>query len=163
AIERFVADLQQGQAAISDDEKLGRARSLAASLGYGFESAFDDEERARLAILHLFHGFVQARVVRVLGIQEGVPELAGLGGDEIAALLDRAAEIGLLKAFGDGDYTIHPVLPWYFSRLFARYYGEPGEPAAERAIEAYAEAMGMAGNAWHRQVEQGEREFSGIL
>jgi hypothetical protein len=32
------------------------------------------------------------------------------------AILDKAADIGLLTAHGGGYYTIHPALPWFFRR-----------------------------------------------
>src|SRR5207247_170621 len=53
AIEGFVAALEAGEAQLEggEDTALGRARSLAASLSYGFEKAFSDAERARLAVL----------------------------------------------------------------------------------------------------------------
>ncbi|MFQ5614650.1 MAG: CHAT domain-containing protein, partial [Anaerolineae bacterium] len=57
-IEDFVRDLQRGAAQVEDEAAQGRAKSLAASLGYGFEHAFDEAERAQLALLHLFQGFV---------------------------------------------------------------------------------------------------------
>ena len=43
-----------------------------------------------------------------------LPEVRGLTREAGIALLDRAAEIGLLTAHGGGYYAIHPALPWYF-------------------------------------------------
>ena len=56
AIEGFVAVLEAGEAALEaeGDAVLGRSRSLAASLSYGFAHAFTDAERTQLAVLHLF-------------------------------------------------------------------------------------------------------------
>ena len=54
------------------DAALGRARSLAASLSYGFTHAFTQAERARLAVLHLFRETVNADAFRLMGeVPEG--------------------------------------------------------------------------------------------
>ena len=58
AIQAFAEKLRAGEAEIDDEEREGRSKSLGASLGYGFASAFDDNERKQLAVLHLFQGFV---------------------------------------------------------------------------------------------------------
>ena len=47
------------------------------------------------------------------------------------ALLDRAADIGLLTSLGGGYYQIHPALPWYFTTLFTTTYGQ-ARPASRR-------------------------------
>jgi hypothetical protein len=55
-MEEFLADLRTGAAAIHDDKEQGRSRSLTASLNYGLEHAFTDEQRKVLSLLHLFKG-----------------------------------------------------------------------------------------------------------
>ena len=52
-IEAFVADLRSGEATVTDDARQGRGASLAASLDYGFEHAFTDAERGKLAASRL--------------------------------------------------------------------------------------------------------------
>jgi hypothetical protein len=65
-------------------------------------------------------------------------EVRGLTREEGGALLDRAAEVGLLTAHGGGYYTIHPALPWYFKSLFDQYYAQspisnpPPAPSSKR-------------------------------
>jgi hypothetical protein len=59
----FTDELYQGAAAFTDDEREGRTRSLGASLSYGFAHAFSDEEQAKLAVLHLFHSFVDVKAL----------------------------------------------------------------------------------------------------
>jgi hypothetical protein len=66
-VEAFVARLRAGEATLADDEREGRTRSLGASLGYGFTQAFDQAERAQLALLHLFQGFVDVDALRLMG------------------------------------------------------------------------------------------------
>ncbi len=67
-IEQFVAQLRAGEADIVDvDEGEGRTRSLAASLKYGFERGFSDDEQKILALLHLFQGFVDVDALRLMG------------------------------------------------------------------------------------------------
>ena len=55
-IDGFVARLQAGETELEADQDaaLGRTRSLAASLSYGFAQAFTSAQRAQLALLHLF-------------------------------------------------------------------------------------------------------------
>ena len=162
-IEAFVARLQSGEAQLEagEDAELGRSRSLAASLSYGFAQAFADVERARLAVLHLFRDTADVDAVRymgnrdVTGEEDAVPELAGLTREAAIALLDRAADIGLLASLGGGYYSIHPALPWYFTSLFSTTYGQPGEPAAQRAARAYTASISALGNYYNSQAESG--------
>ena len=68
------------------------------------------------------------------------------------ALLDRAAEVGLLTAHGNGRYAIHPALPWFFKELFDAHYPagaeRPGRlPGSQQsAAQAFVEAIGRLGN-----------------
>ena len=55
---------------LSHDMEQGRARSLGASLAYGFEHAFTEGEKKVLALLHLFQGFVEVNALCVMGSQE---------------------------------------------------------------------------------------------
>jgi tetratricopeptide (TPR) repeat protein len=162
AIERYVARLQAGEAELEagEDAVLGRTKSLAASLSYGFIQAFTDAERDQLAVLHLFRDTVDVDAVCYIGDPDGVgkdavPELAGLDRDTGIALLDRAADIGLLTPLGGGYYQIHPALPWYFTTLFTAAYGQPADPAARRATRAYAVAIGALGRYYHNEGEEG--------
>jgi tetratricopeptide (TPR) repeat protein len=161
-IEAFVARLRSGEAAFSDETGEGRSRSLGASLAYGFEQAFGEEERKKLALLHLFQGFVDVDVLRWMGVPEApwcLPEVRGLTREEGIALLDRSAEVGLLAAYGGGSYGIHPALPWFFKGFFERCY--PSEDLA--AVRAFVEAMGELGNYYTEQYEHGNRDVLGAL
>ncbi len=161
-IAAFVARLRSGEAAFPDDSSEGRSRSLGASLAYGFEQAFREEERKKLALLHLFQGFVDVDVLCWMGDPEApwcLPEVRGLTREEGIALLDRAAEVGLLAAHGGGYYGIHPALPWFFKGLFERFY--PAEDLA--AVRAFVEAMGELGNYYHNQYERGNRDVIAAL
>jgi tetratricopeptide (TPR) repeat protein len=171
AIEAFVARLRAGEAQleVEGDAALGRSRSLAASLSYGFAQAFTGTERARLAVLHLFRDTASVDALRYMGDPDvaweyAVPELAGLTKEAGAALLDRAAGIGLLESLGGGYYRIHPALPWYFTTLFTTSYGPPGSPPAQRAARAYTQAIGQLGNYYHDQAGAGRSaEFVPVL
>jgi tetratricopeptide (TPR) repeat protein len=164
AVEDFVARLTAGEAQLEagEDAGLGRTRSLAASLSYGFAKAFTGADRARLAVLHLFRDTADADAVRYMGNAEAlgedaVPGLAGVDRAAVAGLLDRAAAIGLLEPLGEGSgyYRIHPALPWYFTTLFAASYGPPDSPPAQRAARAYARATGVLGDYYWGQAEAG--------
>jgi tetratricopeptide (TPR) repeat protein len=161
-IEAFVSRLRSGEAAFSDEAGEGRSRSLGASLAYGFEQAFSEEERKKLALLHLFQGFVDVDALCIMGDTEAswcLPSVRGLTREEGIALLDRAAEVGLLTAHGGGYYGIHPALPWFFKSLFERCY--PAEGLA--AVRAFVEAVGELGAYYHSQYADGNRDVLGFV
>jgi tetratricopeptide (TPR) repeat protein len=161
-VEAFVRQLQAGVAVFEDEASEGRTRSLAASLAYGFENAFSEAERKQLALLHLFQGFVEVNALRLMGDPKAewcLPEVKGLAREAGIALLDRAAEVGLLTALGGGYYRIHPALPWFFRRLFEQCY-PARRPAASRA---FVEAMGRLGDYYHDQYEDGNRGVISVL
>jgi len=159
-IEAFVAQLRAGEAEIEDEQSQGRAKSLAASLSYGFEHAFNEEERKQLALLHFFQGFVDVDVLRMMGNPEApwcLPQVRGLTREAGMALLDRAAEVGLLTAHG-GYYSIHPALPWYFKSLFDQYYAQSPIPNIQSPARAFVEAVGELGDYYHNQYGDGNRD-----
>ena len=62
----FIQALRNGEASFQDEAAEGRSKSLGASLSYGFAAAFDERERKILALLHLFQGFVNVDVIRMM-------------------------------------------------------------------------------------------------
>jgi tetratricopeptide (TPR) repeat protein len=158
----FVRKLQVGEAVFQDEASEVRERSLAASLEYGFSNAFTEAERKQLALLHLFQGFVNVDALRYMGLPESewcLPEVKGLTREAGIPLLDRAAEIGLLTALGDGYYTIHPALPWFFRRHFDQYCSD----TRAATTRAFVLAMGWFGNSYHDQYVDGNRGVIGAL
>lgn len=145
-IESFVERLRYGEAEFKDEVSEGRSKSLGASLSYGFEHAFSEEEHRQLALLHFFQGFVNVDVLRIMSNPEFdwcLSEMWGLTRETDITLLNRAAEIGLLTAIGGGYYVIHPALPWFFRSLFDKYYASAAGDGQElRAVRAFVEAMG---------------------
>ena len=155
-LDAFVAALRGGEANFEDEVAKGRTKSLGASLSYGFASAFNDDERKRLALLHLFQGFVEVFALCAMGYNGGaLAEVRGLTVEQGMDLLDRAAELGLLVASGGGYYRVHPALPWHFHDLFAHHFA--GENA-DRARRAFVKAMGVLGNVYYDQYQDGNRE-----
>nr|BFE72687.1 hypothetical protein GCM10020092_059880 [Actinoplanes digitatis] len=163
-IEEFVARLRGGEADLDDaDEAQGRSRSLAASLTYGLTAAFTEQERTQLAMLGVFQDTVDVDALVGMGAEgnpSAVPALAGLTREAGIALLDRAAEIGLLTALGSGYYAIHPALPWFFRQLDA-VAGSPD--TADRAQAAYVAIIAELGNAYHRWYIEGRAEVMDVL
>jgi tetratricopeptide (TPR) repeat protein len=169
----FVKKLRAGEVDFAGDEReQGRDRSLAASLSYGFEHAFSEDERPLLALLHCFQGFVDVDVLKTMGHPEAdwcLEPVRGLSREAGIALLDRAAEVGLLTAHGDGYYAIHPALPWFFRGLFDQCYppGNGLEPAGratrEQALRAFVEAMGGLGDFYHSEYNDGNRSVIDAL
>lgn len=158
-IEAFVTRLRAGEGVFKDEVKEGRTRSLAAALNYGFENAFTGAERRQLALLHLFQGFVDVDALRFMGdpqMEWRLPEVRDLAREAGTRLLDRAAEVGLLTAYGDGYYSIHPALPWFFKKMFDEYYAG----STERAERVFAEALAALGNYYHDRYTAG---VSGVI
>jgi hypothetical protein len=150
-LEAFLEELRRGTSELAaEDDPLG------ASLRYGLGRAFGEEERRRLALLHLFQGFVDLNVLCWMGHPETswcLPELRGVGREPWIALLDRAAEAGLLTPRGGDHYGLHPALPFFFRALFEQAYGG-SELAATRA---FAESMAGLGS-WYRDAyRRGDR------
>jgi tetratricopeptide (TPR) repeat protein len=163
-LDAFVNALRGGEVAFENEASEGRSMSLGASLSYGFGAAFSDDEREVLTLLHLFHGFVDVDVLRAMGNPKAewcLEAVRGLTRERGIALLDRAAEIGLLSSHGDGYYGIHPALPWYFRALFQRAYPPAGGEAV-RTQRAFVEAMGELGNFCIAQYESGNRKVASI-
>jgi tetratricopeptide (TPR) repeat protein len=165
-IESLVARLRLGEKLFEDEESEGRAKSLSASLSYGFEHAFNDNERKQLALLHLFQGFVAAGLLCLMGDEEEewcLLEVRGLTLDRSIFLLDRAAEIGLLTFASHTYYFLHPVVSWFLGNLFSVYY--PSQAASgstqsrsQQATHAYVSVMGLIGAHYHRQFNEGNNQ-----
>ena len=179
-ITAYVAQLRAGEVDFGDEPAQGRTKSLGASLSYGFSHTFSDAERRQLALLHFFQGFVDVDVLVAMGTDKanwGLPALRGLTREQGMALLDRAAEVGLLTAHGGGFYRIHPALPWYFKQLYDQYYGDqsaassdPDDPNRQSSIpnrqsaaRAFVKAMSELGNYYHNQFGAGNRDVIGVL
>jgi hypothetical protein len=142
-LDDFVGALRNGEAVFEDEETEGRSKSLGASLSYGFGNALSEDERKILAVLHLFQGFVQVGALCTMGDPDAewcLDTLRGLTREQGIALLNRAAELGLLNVPGRGCYGIHPVLPWYFRDLFERYFpAQAGDRAAVPSSEPWVD------------------------
>jgi tetratricopeptide (TPR) repeat protein len=170
-IEVFVEKLRAGETAFEDDTSQGRSKSLGASLNYGFENAFTQDERRQLALLHLFRGFVDANSFRLLGSPKAdwsLRTVCGITRQSADRLLTRAMEIGLLTRCNRHCYFIHPALPLHLRNLFDRYFpqapanGEPSD-SSERAIQAYSKAVGAIGNALIIGYQDGSRNVLTLL
>jgi len=176
-IEDFVEKLRNGEVAFKDEASEGRSKSLGASLSYGFEQAFTEDERKVLALLHFFQGFVDVDTLRIMGDEKAewcLLEVRGLTREAGIAILDKASEIGLLTSLVGGYYTIHPALPWFFKTLFDQYYSPlpipqgtndgmennewANQPAVIRATHAFVESMGTLSSYYHDQYEHGNRD-----
>ena len=162
--DEFITALRSGEAAFEDEETEGRSKSLGVSLSYGFATAFDEGEHKVVALLHLFQGFVDIIALQFMGnpnTEWCLEAVRGLTRERGIAILDRAAEIGLLNAHA-GRFGIHPALPWYFRDLFERYFPEQTGDAS-RARRAFVGAMGVLGGIYHHEYTEGRREVLSII
>lgn len=166
ALGRFVEALRDGETQIADADAVeGRDKSLGASLDYGFRHAFSAEELPVVALLHLFQGVVDVRVLVMMGMDEyALPELQGMDEGRLTGLLNRACEVGLLTPIGGTWYGIHPALPWFLRQVFERYFdGREGRSGAETALRAWVETVGNLGNYYHLQFIEGNRQVIQLL
>jgi CHAT domain-containing protein len=145
-LSEFAARLQEGAVTMEGGQGEGRSASLAASLHYGLRHGFTERQREQLALLCLFRGSVNAAVLSALwsSVATGSVEraIAGFGHAEVGeglTLLARAAESGIVTSIGNGNYSVHPAVPWYFQQVATRPHdgGTPGRPElAERMYVA---------------------------
>jgi len=160
-IETFVDKLKAGEVDFADEESEGRSKSLGASLSYGFDAGFTDAERSRLGLLHLFQGFVDVDALKLMGNSEAnwhLPEIEKLTRESWIDLLDRTADVGLLTTHGNGYYSIHPALPWFFKSHFDKDFRDSQAP-----FRAFAEAMAELGNYYANQYLGGNQQVISVL
>ena len=165
-IKALVEKLRQGKAEFQDEISQGRSQSLGASLSYGFKFAFSENEQRVLALLYLFQGFVQVGVLQTMGSAEAdwsVPELHAYDHDKLVALLDRAAEVGLLTSGGGGYYFIHPALSWFFKGAVERCCGAELATDPLAPIRAFVEAMRDLGSHYFWEYGGGKRDVISVL
>lgn len=119
-IQAFVSKLRVGMARIHDEAREGRSRSLAASLSYGLEHAFQPHERRLLALLALFQGYVNVQLFMYLGQgQFPIVEVKNTTELEVGRIFNTASELGILEKLSDFAYSIHPAVPWFFQGAFS--------------------------------------------
>jgi len=170
-ISDFIDQIRAGEIDIDDVDSEKRDKSLAASLRYGFEHAFTEEEQKILAILHLFQGVVSTISLAFLGYEKNenqIKELAGLTSEKAEILLQRASDVGLLTNLGGGYFAIHPALPWFFRGLFTKFYPDSetaltDTSTARDARFAYVSAIGGLGSFYFDKIEDGERNWISLL
>jgi tetratricopeptide (TPR) repeat protein len=151
-----------------------RARSLRASLEYGWTKESFRENWRILALLHLFQGWVNVVTVRTMGNPQqswGLATVRDLSLEEGIAFLNQAAEAGLLLRIPvtekanqlDGLYIAHPALPWFLKPWFDQAY--PDQPTDDlatnvsmrmAAIRAFTHAVGELGEFLHQQYSRGQ-------
>src|SRR4029077_8829274 len=88
-------------------------------------------------------------------VGEPVQAVADLTRETWIALLNRAAEGGLLTGYGEGLYGVHPAVPLHLVSLFERHYGPSGSRSATQAIHAWTAAVSELGNTYHRDYQGG--------
>ena len=139
----LLRDLQAGQVSLrADDPAHGREHSLTASLTYRLD-ALDPIIHQRLGVLGFFQGVVSADVLAAMCAVDDTPDgLHGLGREDWVRMLDTAAAMGLLRRVGDGYYTIHPALPWFFQDLLRSAFPDH-RASLERAFSAVYASYGL--------------------
>ena len=130
----FVRRLRLGASRLDDDDPM--TASLHATIDLAIEGAFDDDDRARLALLHLFRGWLQVGTLQNMGDPERgrpVPALEGQSREDLLDLLRRAADVGVLQAYGNW-FAILPAVPARLQKLFDRHYPDGHTPDDPRSV-----------------------------
>ena len=153
-IEAFVADLNAGKAKLESNENDGRDNSLIASLNYGFEFGFNENDLRRLALLYLFRQYVDVDIFRSVVnycSEVTLSDSRDFSEEDGIALLSKAAEIGILQKkeirvvdyFGNNEslYEIHPALPQHFDNLFRQYYCSIEDKPDQSVINNFIESV----------------------
>jgi tetratricopeptide (TPR) repeat protein len=140
----------------ADSPDVGRTTSIAASITYSY-THLSEQTRRLLPAVSLFHGIADVDVLAAFSAEETVPgRFAGISGDEWSAVLDDAAQVGLLTGMGMGMYQVHPALPGY---LAAGWHAEDpaGYDQQRQACEQALSAACAAFSRWlSRQIDSGD-------
>jgi tetratricopeptide (TPR) repeat protein len=163
-VEQFVENIRAGAGDIADEENLGRSRSLGASLSYGFASAFCVQDRALLALLHFFQRTVSSLTLAAMlatlkqncTVERVQLQIQSVEEADVARVLQKAAEIGLLTPLNELVYLVHPALPWYFHRLFTETFGPSNSPATEEITAAYVDTIADLGSFYSTAYRNGQ-------
>jgi tetratricopeptide (TPR) repeat protein len=139
----LAARLRQAEEAAADESAEGVTPTLAGALNYVWTNAFDDSDRARLAMLHLFQGLVHVDLVRAMATE----------GDDPAHLLERAALAGLLAGYVGGYYAVQPSLAWFIRRQFEERDAE----WRQASIVSYIDAVGRSAAFYAGNAAKGDR------
>jgi hypothetical protein len=151
-IESLLREFRTQEGDLSGLDDFAGSDRLAASLGYGFDRGFDQEEKRILALLRLFEGHVHVLSFSLMGFETAewrLPAIEGIDPEKVDELFGRARDVGLLTRLQPGSYAIHPAVPWFFRGLFDRYYPSTSNSSedspARRALLAFINAMALIG------------------
>ncbi|WP_344244472.1 CHAT domain-containing protein, partial [Actinocorallia libanotica] len=135
-----------------------RATSLAASIAYSF-AHLPDRDQQTITALALFHTTTGSDVLGLLSRSPAAPQrFHDLSPGNWEAVLERAAQVGLLSGLGRGVYRLHPALPSYLAAHWQRLTSDGFDAeraAAMRALlDAYAAFANWLGEQWRSQNAQ---------
>jgi tetratricopeptide (TPR) repeat protein len=169
-IDQYLTDLKNGEAKLSEGSEEGRSGSLFASVNYGFEHAFSKDEQKVLALLYLFQDYVNGILFTTMGKAPKpwrLSEFDNFSEKQIAEMLMRASEVGLLTHRAEAHFEMHPALPWFFRNLHDAYYGSvsttPSTDAPPRSERAFVETLSQLGLYFLQFYEQGGRRVMNSL
>jgi len=152
----YVESLRRGLGQLGDAGGDDRARSLTASLNYGFENAFDANALKVLSLLSLFRTYVNSFTVWVMCRPITDPSGAGMPDHDfswsipspltesrqtIDGILNKATDLGLLRKTEDFNFWLHPAIHLHLRCFFDRSYPEADQ--RKTAERAYTEAEGL--------------------
>jgi hypothetical protein len=142
-----------------DDGQDGQVTSLPASLGYSF-AHLDPTHQRLLAAICLFQAIADYEVLEVFSSRDIVPQrFKGVSRQTWRAVLNAAAEAGLLARLGRGMYRIHPALPAYLAAQWRAEEGRDYEGQRADALQALLSAYATLGRWLWQQIDTGDAGF----
>ncbi len=168
-IAAFVDELRSDEWPLDKCDIDVQRRPLPASLVNAFEHALTLDEQKQLTLLYPFQGFVDVQAICSMsypGYDWCVPNVEHLTRDAGIALLDRAVDIGLLEAEGNGFYVVHPAASWLLKRLFDASDSDLDSPFPKKSsiTLAFIETMGGVGAIYDLAYTAGDpRAVSGLI
>jgi tetratricopeptide (TPR) repeat protein len=165
AIIEFVTRLMAGfESGLQADSAVSESTAAFLAIGYSFRHAFSSAENRQLALLYLFQGFVDSRVLTSVhrGLLGELSEDYG-DGTEIVRLLERAARAGLLALRGTGLYSIHPALAIHLRSMFVAAYGDLSDIRVASVVRNAASAVATRAEDCWRSYKDGNLAIVGSL
>lgn len=150
-IQTFVEMLRTGTANIHDEAEEGRSRSLAASLTYGLEHAFQPIQRKLLGLLALFQSVVNVNIFMHLGQGvKAIEEVKNSTEQEVRGIFETASQIGILEKASEFVYKVHPAVPWFFRQTFESHF----KGRERECIESFCNVFMFVGAVLSQQYQE---------
>jgi tetratricopeptide (TPR) repeat protein len=133
-----------------------RNSSLAASIAYSL-THLDTTDQHLLHVVALFHGVADVNALITFSKDDHIPQrFRGIDRKRWAAMLDRAADVGLLTPIGADLYAIPPALPVELTRHWHRHHPDTFDTEYAHTQRALLDALAGFGSWAYGQISTGD-------